>query len=84
MATNYTLKDLVRIAYHFKLDVGKTEIEFVYDPIAISNYILLSQCGSRYPRIIIEPASNVILVKENTFLSERYRYDSQTHKIIPN
>lgn len=80
----YTLKDLVRIAYHFKMDVGETMIEFVYDPVAISDYILLKHYSSRYPRIIIEPASNVILFKESELMSTRYRYDPQKHKIIPN
>lgn len=84
MATTYTLKDLVRIAYHFGLDVSKTMIEYVYDPVSISNYILLSRYSSLYPRIIIEPASNVILFKENALMSTRYLYDSETHKIIPN
>lgn len=83
MDAKYTLKDLVRIAYHFKLDVGKTEIEFIYDPVSISNYILLCPYDSLYPRIIIEPASNVILFKENALMSTRYLYDSQNHKIIP-
>lgn len=80
----YTLKDLVRIAYHFKMNVGETMIEFVYDPVAISDYILLKHYSSRYPRIIIEPASNTILFHHDGFLSERYKYDPQNHKIIPN
>jgi len=82
--THYTLKDLVRIAYHFGMDVSKTDVDFVYDPVSISNYIVLHHYDSIYPGIIIEPVSETILFHKNGFLSERYRYDSQTHKIIPN
>lgn len=78
-----TLKDLVHIAYHFGLDVRKTIIDVVYDPVAISNYVVLHHYDSIYPTIIIEPVTNKILFKSNGFLSERHQYDSQNHKIIP-
>lgn len=80
----FTLKDLVSLAYHFGLEVRKTVTDYVYDPVAISNYIVLHHHDSIYPSIIIEPASNTILFKRNGFVSERYKYDSETHKIIPN
>ena len=81
--THLTLKDFVHIAYHFGLDVRKTVIDFVYDPIAISNYFVMHHYDSIYPSIIAEPASNKILFKRNGVLSELYQYDSQNHKIIP-
>ncbi len=82
--THCTLKDLVRIAYHFGMDVSKTNVDFVYDPVSISNYVVLHYYNSIYPCVIIEPASDTILFHKNGFLSERYQYDSQTHKIFPN
>lgn len=82
--THYTLKDLVRIAYHFGMTVSKTDVDFVYDPVSISNYIVLHHNDSIYPCIIIEPPSDTVLFKKNGFLSERYKYDPQKHKIIPN
>ena len=81
---HFTLKDLVHIAYHFGLDVRKTVTDYVYDPVSISNYIVLHHYNSIYPGVIIEPASDTILFHRNGFLSERYKYDSQNHKIIPN
>lgn len=83
MATKYTLKDLARITYHFGMNINRTVVEVVYDPVVITDYIKLHHYDSIHPCVIIEPASDTILYHRNGFVSERYTYDSRNHKIIP-
>lgn len=80
----FTLSDLVRIAYHFGMSATSTIVEYVYDPVAITTYTIISPVDSEFPKVIAEAATGTILLKASSLLSSRYKYDSQNHKIFPN